>query len=242
MAATVTLATTTLSATVSATDSIWTVASTSGIVPGIHLFVDRELVKCDRPGGTANTVVVLRGRGASASTAHISGATITLGRGDQFYESDPVGPPPNPVPVSPYINTATGVIWAVAGDVDGSTTAARFWAVAPQRRVTTVADATSITPDTRYCDVTYQANTRSTGTLTINADAGIAGGPPLNNQAWTLKIKSTNVQTFSWNTAYRGGSVPLPTATTGGAKIDYFSFLYDGVNSKWHYTGNSLGF
>jgi len=74
--------------------------------------------------------------------------------------------------------------------------------------------------------------------LTINADSGT----PTNGQSWLLKIKSTNVQTFSWNSGFVGGTVALPTATTGGGKIDYFSFIYDTVNSKWDYTGTAQGF
>lgn len=106
------------------------------------------------------------------------------------------------------------------------------------KRITTAADATSITPNTDSADVTYQANTQAAGTLTINAD----GGTPTNGQGWLLKIKSTNVQTFSWNAVYVGGTVALPTATTGTSKIDNYSFIYDTVNSKWEYTGSALGF
>lgn len=106
------------------------------------------------------------------------------------------------------------------------------------KRVTTAADATSITPNTDNADVTYQANTQAAGTLTINAD----GGTPTNGQSWLLKIKSTNVQTFSWNAVYVGGTVPLPTTTTGSSTIDNFAFLYDTVNSKWQFTGAATGY
>ena len=106
------------------------------------------------------------------------------------------------------------------------------------KRVTTASDATSITPNTDNCDITYQANTQSAGTLTINADSGT----PTNWQSWLLKIKSTNVQTFSWNAVFAGGTNALPTASSGSSKIDYFSFIYDTVNSKWHYTGSALNF
>ncbi len=108
-------------------------------------------------------------------------------------------------------------------------------------RVATPADATSITPNTDSADYTYQANTQSVGTLTINAD----GGSPVNGQRWILKIKSTNVQTFSFSSSakgYLGGTVALPTATTGGTKVDYFAFLFDGISGKWHYVGTAAGF
>jgi hypothetical protein len=106
------------------------------------------------------------------------------------------------------------------------------------KRVTTAADATTVTPNTDSCDITYQANTQALGTLTIAADAGT----PTNGQSFILKIKSTNVQTFSWNGVYVGGTTVLPTATTGGGKIDNYAFIYDTVNSKWENTGNALGF
>lgn len=106
------------------------------------------------------------------------------------------------------------------------------------KRVTTAADATSVTPNSDSADITYQLNTQSTGTLTINSD----GGTPTNGQSWAFKIKSTNVQTFSWNAVFVGGTTALPTVSTGSSKIDYFTFIYDTVNSKWHFTGNAVGF
>lgn len=104
------------------------------------------------------------------------------------------------------------------------------------KRVVTAADATSITPNTDNADWTYQANTQSTGTLTINDDAGT----PTNCQAWGLKMKSTNVQTFSWNAKFVGGTTALPTVTTGSSQIDYFTFIYDTVDTKWHFTGSAM--
>ena len=106
------------------------------------------------------------------------------------------------------------------------------------KRVTTASDATSITPNSDSADITYQANTQTAGTLTINAD----GGSPTNGQSWLLKLKCTNVQTFAWNGVFVGGTTALPTATTGGGKIDNYAFLYDTVNSKWEFTGSALGF
>ena len=109
-------------------------------------------------------------------------------------------------------------------------------AIAP--RVVTASDATSITPNSNNADITYQSNSQGTGTLLINAD----GGSPVNGQKWLLKIKSKNVQTFSWTGGYVGGTLALPTTTTGSGKIDYFAFIYDTINSKWDYTGTSAGF
>lgn len=106
------------------------------------------------------------------------------------------------------------------------------------RRVVTAANGIAITPNTDNADITYQANTQVEGTLTINADTGT----PTNGQSWILKVKSTNVQTFAFNAVFSGGTAGLPTATSGGAVIDYFAFMYDAVNSKWDYQGASAGF
>ncbi len=98
-------------------------------------------------------------------------------------------------------------------------------------RVVSPADATSTTPNSDNADMTYQNNTAAGGTHTVNADTGT----PTNGQLWIFKIKTTNVQTFSWNAQYVGGStIALPTSTSGSSKIDYIGFIYDTVNSKWH--------
>lgn len=102
------------------------------------------------------------------------------------------------------------------------------------KRVTTAADATSITPNTDTADWTQQTNTQAAGTLTINAD----GGTPTNKQAWGLEIKSTNVQTFAWNAVFVGGTNQLPAASTGGSKIDFYTFVYSTTNSRWIFTGS----
>jgi hypothetical protein len=110
-----------------------------------------------------------------------------------------------------------------------------------QPRVALPADATSITPNSDSADYSYQANTQGTGTLTINADAGA----PVNGQRWILKLKSTNVQTFSWSSSangYLGGTAALPTTSTGGTKVDYYSFIFDGISGKWHFVGTAVGF
>jgi hypothetical protein len=106
------------------------------------------------------------------------------------------------------------------------------------KRVITASDATSITPNSDNADVTYQLNTQTVGTLTINADTGA----PTNGQSWLLKIKNTNVQTFAWNGLFVGGTIALPTTTSGGSKIDYYSFVYDTANTKWHFVGSAAGF
>lgn len=96
------------------------------------------------------------------------------------------------------------------------------------KRVTTATDATSITPNTDNCDITYQANTQATGTLTINAD----GGTPTNGQFWELWVKCTNAQTASFNAQYVGTMYPFPTSFPAGKNVKVL-FQYDSGPSKW---------
>jgi hypothetical protein len=126
MAATVTLATTTLLAFVNPLDTRITVASTSGLSPGTRLWIDRELMSVVSLG-VGTSVNVLRGVDGTSTTKHDPTSSITIGRGDQFYNVDPTGHPPEVVPVIPYINVLNGNIWYPEGDeipVDGSQ---RWW-------------------------------------------------------------------------------------------------------------------
>lgn len=126
MAATVTLSTTTLSVAVNANASSITVASTSGLTSGTRLFIDRELLTVVSLGvGTA--VNVLRGVDGTSGAAHASSSVVTIGRADQFYQSDPIGAPPAAIPVSPYINVITGAVWFAQGDQEPSANTNRWW-------------------------------------------------------------------------------------------------------------------
>lgn len=100
------------------------------------------------------------------------------------------------------------------------------------KRVVTAADATSITPNTDNADITYQANTQSAGTLTINAD----GGTPTNGQLWELWVKATNAQTASFNAVFIAGGTALPTSFTAGKNVRVL-FQYDSGASKWNCIG-----
>lgn len=130
MAVTTTLATTTLSEGVDASTRSIKVASTSGLVIGIRLFVDRELMTVTGLGVATtaySTVNVLRGVDGTAASPHVSSSTITIGRGDQFFSTDPMGTPPPAVPVSPYINVLTGVFWFAQGDEVPNGLTNRWW-------------------------------------------------------------------------------------------------------------------
>ncbi len=142
-----------------------------------------------------------------------------------------------------YVDTITGTIGDIStSDLpEGSNlyfTSARA-RTAMAVRVVSMTDATSFTPTGDSADINTQANTQVTGTLTANAPSG----SPANGQILTVRIKSTNVQTFSWNSIYRGCvTVALPTASTGTSKTDYFTFRYNTADTKWDIVSALYGF
>jgi hypothetical protein len=105
-------------------------------------------------------------------------------------------------------------------------------------RVVVIADATSITIDADTTDMATQANTQTAGTLTVNAPSGT----PTNGQKLMFRLRSTNVQTFSWNAIFQGGTTALPTTSSGSTKYDYYGFIYNSTATKWQIVGTATGF
>jgi len=127
MPASATLATTTLTYQIDPADHELIVASGSGIYPGYRLWIDRELITVKSLPDSLNTVKVIRGVDGTAPSRHSSSSTVTIGRADQFFATDPYGAPGSVVAVSPYINVLNGKIWYAQGDAlpDGLTR--RWW-------------------------------------------------------------------------------------------------------------------
>lgn len=125
MPATVTLSSTTLSENVSATSSIVKVASTSGLLPNVRLFVEGELMRVVSLGVGTGEVNVLRGQDATKANAHDAGETVYVCEAHQLYHTDPQGVPEAAIAVSPYINLNNGSIWFAQGGPTG--TAKRWW-------------------------------------------------------------------------------------------------------------------
>lgn len=105
-------------------------------------------------------------------------------------------------------------------------------------RVVVIADATSITMNADTTDMATQANTQAVGTLTVNAPTGT----PSNGQKIMLRLRSTNVQTFSWNAIFQGGTTALPTTSSGSSKYDYYGFIYNSTATKWQIVGTATSF
>lgn len=127
MPATVTLATATLTYSVSPDAVEVQLSSVSGVDVGDRLWIDRELMKVNSVVTGTTRVKVNRGVDGTAASNHWSRATVTIGRPDQFYTTDPVGSPSTVIPVSPYINVLNGRVWYAQGDSlpDGATY--RWW-------------------------------------------------------------------------------------------------------------------
>lgn len=127
MPATVTLSTTSLAAPCAVNDTQILPASLTGVVPGVCLYVDRELLQVVDPALPGGWVKVLRGRFGTATSPHGTNSVVTIARPDQFYDLDPVGAPPVAVPVQPWINLRNGNIWVPQGDEEGPGINARYW-------------------------------------------------------------------------------------------------------------------
>ena len=129
MAALATLSTTTFARAVERGDTMVSLASRANVVPGQALYAGTELLKVIAYGAIGSgDVLVLRGQGGTASQFHVTNQAVTIGRQDQFYLTDPIGPPPSPVLVSPWINVLTGKAWVPQGDQTGANETAQWWA------------------------------------------------------------------------------------------------------------------
>jgi hypothetical protein len=108
-----------------------------------------------------------------------------------------------------------------------------------QSRVVVITDATSITINADTTDIATQANTQAVGTLTINAPTGTL----FNGQKLILRLRSTNVQTFSFNAVFAGSTdIALPTASSGSSKYDYIGFIYNSTSATWQIIAKNFGF
>lgn len=128
--ATTTLPSTTFSTQAAHSEPQIGISSLTGIVPGLFLYADRELMRIMTIGvksGINNFITVQRGVAGTVSHMHVAGQKCYIGRGDQFYTFDPKGAPPQEVIVSPHINVNTGDIWVVLGDDGGPQSANRWW-------------------------------------------------------------------------------------------------------------------
>jgi hypothetical protein len=106
-------------------------------------------------------------------------------------------------------------------------------------RVVSINDANSITLNADTTDLGIQLNTQSAGTLTINAPTGT----PNDGQKIMLRIRTSNIQTLSFNAIFQGSTdLNLPTSTSGSSKFDYMGFIYNSTSTKWQLLAKIFGF
>ena len=119
MAALATLSATILARECGVNDPAVLLASTTGIVPGTRLYVDKELMAVISLG-LGTSVNVRRGDGGTATARHAPEALCVMGRADQFYEFDPPLSTANEPLVNPWINVVSGRVWLQQGEELGN--------------------------------------------------------------------------------------------------------------------------
>lgn len=78
------LATTTLSAAITASAGELTVASATSVAAGRLLVIDQEVLEVTQEYSSGTTVNVLRGRGGTAAVAHVASANVIHGDASDF--------------------------------------------------------------------------------------------------------------------------------------------------------------
>jgi hypothetical protein len=105
------------------------------------------------------------------------------------------------------------------------------------RRVATLTDAATVTIATDSYDG---------GILTSLSQATLLANPtgtPTNFQLYVLRIKSAAAQTLTYDTQFRGSTdLPLPAATTGSSKTDYFMFQWNSADNTWDILSKNFSF
>jgi hypothetical protein len=105
------------------------------------------------------------------------------------------------------------------------------------KRVVILTDAATVTLNVDVTDVGKLATLSQTTTFANPT------GTPVDGQQVMLRIKSTASRAVSFGTSFRGSTdLPLPSATTGSSKTDYFGFQYNADDSKYDIIASNKGF
>lgn len=79
-------------------------------------------------------------------------------------------------------------------------------------------------------------------TLGGNPTFTFTGGVSGERYLLVLKQDGTGSRTITLPASVRTGDIGTPTLTTTAGAVDYIGFVYNGIDSKYDLTGNSLGF
>jgi len=107
-----TLASTTLSAAITATTTSIPLASTANVSVGQKLFIDAELT--GQITAVSSTAATVSRDPTSSPTSHASGATVWIGQPNQFFLGDPpMGTAVASTSPNPWVNAFDGRVWEV---------------------------------------------------------------------------------------------------------------------------------
>ena len=96
-------------------------------------------------------------------------------------------------------------------------------------------DGATITPDTVNGD--YQFVTLG-GNRTFAAPLNPPASPSIKRILFRVRQDGTGSRTVTWNAIYRFPNGLTPILTTTINKTDYFSFLFNEVDTKWDLVGD----
>jgi hypothetical protein len=104
------------------------------------------------------------------------------------------------------------------------------------RRIETLTDAATVTPDCDNYDGGVLATVSQTTTIANPT------GTPTDTQLYLLRIKSSAVRTLAFGTQFRGSTdLALPSATTGSSKTERHLFEWHAGDSKWDIIATIVG-
>lgn len=221
-------------------------SSTLAVADGKTFTVNNTLTLAGTDATTmtfpTTSATIARTDAANTFTGHqtIEGVTSTGATGTGKFVFDT-----SPTLVTPTIGAAVGTSLTLSApgtsstDVPNLTSTNTFTNKRITKRVITVADGTTITPNADTSDFVLQLNTQAGGTLTVANPTGT----PTDRQPLNIQLKSTNVQTFSFGTQYRGSTdLALVTASTGSSKWDRMGFEWNANDTKWDLVAKNFGY